>query len=578
MSFRNRPVLDRKHRPRWQDELRTQRLVVAGFALAVAAAIGIFGATAWIGHYTSHLRPVAEVNGQTLDVDRVAGRMDIIGAELRAIYLDLQSQAGGLRDQLIQQQLNAVQQQFASIAATATDSLVVGRVLDGEAAKRKVSVSPGQVDTEVASRQTRPERVKLSIITIPALPAGTVAGVLPTDADWAKAEAAAKAIVAALKGGADFAATATAKSHDPSAQGGGLIGWVSAKDTDYPDYFTETQKAAVGTLLGPTKDATGYHILRVDDRRAAGPNKALIDQLKAAGVSDAQYRAYVHDELMRRKFTDYFSNAVMTAYQPQRDVAQIFITADQGIPVPKQRVRHFLAQPIPGAQDQSTATPAQWAAALARAKAFRAEAIKPGANWTTLAATSDDPGSRSRGGDLGWYDPGSSQFVPEFKAAIATLKVGQVSQPVKTQFGYHIIEVTDTRGSARSEGDRLLQALRADPSRFAGLAKEQSEDVITASKGGDFGWVIPYQLDDPVGSAIFALRAPNQISDLVETTSGFWIFKLLDSSALRLVPSAQLEEVRTSGFPRWLQRLRTAAHVWVDSQFTTPASGTTPGG
>ena len=90
--------------------------------------------------------------------------------------------------------------------------------------------------------------------------------------------------------------------------------------------------------------------------------------------------------------------------------------------------------------------------------------------------------------------------------------------------------------------------------------------------------MIPYQLDDPVGSAIFALRAPNQISDLVETTSGFWIFKLLDSSALRLVPSAQLEEVRTSGFPRWLQRLRTAAHVWVDSQFTTPASGTTPGG
>jgi len=39
MSFRNRPVLDRKHRPRWQDELRTQQLIVASFAIAIAVAI-----------------------------------------------------------------------------------------------------------------------------------------------------------------------------------------------------------------------------------------------------------------------------------------------------------------------------------------------------------------------------------------------------------------------------------------------------------------------------------------------------------------------------------------------------------
>ena len=51
MSFRNRPVLDRKHRPRWQDELRTQQLIVAGFAIAIAVAIGIFAANAWSEHY-----------------------------------------------------------------------------------------------------------------------------------------------------------------------------------------------------------------------------------------------------------------------------------------------------------------------------------------------------------------------------------------------------------------------------------------------------------------------------------------------------------------------------------------------
>jgi parvulin-like peptidyl-prolyl isomerase len=577
MSFRNRPVLDRKHRPRWQDELRTQRLVVGGFALAIAAAIGIFGGTAWSNHYDSYLRPVAEVNGQTFDVDRLTGRMDIIGSELQAVYLDLKSQAGGMRDQIIQQQLNAIQQQSSAIVSTATDSLVVGRVLDGDAAKRKVSVTPADVSAEVASRQSLPERVKLSVITIPALPDGAAAGAKPTDADWARAEADAKAIVADLKGGADFATTATAKSHDASAQGGGLLGWVVATVPAYADYFTEAQKAAVGTLLGPTKDDSGYHILHVDDRHAAGPNKALIDLLKSAGVSDAQYRAYIHDELMRKKFSDYFSNVIMIAYQPQREVAKIFINADQGVPVPQQRVRHFLAQPIPGAQDQSTATPEQLAAALARAQAFRAEAVKPGADWLTLAATSDDTGSASNGGDLGWYNAAGSQFVPEFKAGIAALKVGEVSQPVKTSFGYHIIEIVYARNSARDQADQLVKALRADPSRFAELAKQQSEDAGTASKGGELGWVIPYQFAEPVNSAIFALKTPDQISDSIETDTGFWIFMLIDTSPVRWVPTAQLEEVRSSGFSRWLQTLRDGAHVWVDTEFTSSASGTTPG-
>ena len=69
MSFRNRPVLDRKHRPRWQDELRTQQLIVAGFALAIAVAIGIFAATAWFNYYEAHLRPVAAVGDVTYNVD-----------------------------------------------------------------------------------------------------------------------------------------------------------------------------------------------------------------------------------------------------------------------------------------------------------------------------------------------------------------------------------------------------------------------------------------------------------------------------------------------------------------------------
>ncbi|HNP36000.1 MAG TPA: peptidylprolyl isomerase [Woeseiaceae bacterium] len=56
---------------------------------------------------------------------------------------------------------------------------------------------------------------------------------------------------------------------------------------------------------------------------------------------------------------------------------------------------------------------------------------------------SDDPGSANAGGDLGWAGPGT--FVPEFDAAIEKLDIGEVSEPFRTPFGWHIVEVLDRR-------------------------------------------------------------------------------------------------------------------------------------
>jgi parvulin-like peptidyl-prolyl isomerase len=330
--------------------------------------------------------------------------------------------------------------------------------------------------------------------------------------------------------------------------------------------------AAAGALLGPTKDDTGYHILRLDERRPAGSDQQLIDLLSTAGVTDTEYRAYVRSELLRQEYRDHFENSVMTRYQPGRNVAQIFIAADQGVPIPKQRVRHYLAQPIPGGEDQSVATDDQWAAALERANGFRDEALEPDADWYVIAADSDDPGSRSKGGDLGWYDPTSGSFVAEFENAIADLSVGEVSEPVKTQFGYHVIQVTDTRTTAQDQAAKLVARLRDDPDAFAEVAKEQSEDSSTAAKGGELGWVIPYQLEEDLSHAIFEMRTPDQISDVIETGNGFWIFKLIDTSDLRWVPKPQIERVRQSGFTRWIAEVRSGSQLWVDPDFTASSA------
>ena len=70
--------------------------------------------------------------------------------------------------------------------------------------------------------------------------------------------------------------------------------------------------------------------------------------------------------------------------------------------------------------------------------------LKGGAKFEDLAKQSKDPGSAGNGGDLGWTDP--TRFVPEFsKAMVALQKGGITDTPVKTQFGYHVIKLEETR-------------------------------------------------------------------------------------------------------------------------------------
>lgn len=67
-----------------------------------------------------------------------------------------------------------------------------------------------------------------------------------------------------------------------------------------------------------------------------------------------------------------------------------------------------------------------------------------GADFTELARQhSDDPGSALLGGEMGFMQKG--QLVPEYEAAVLALAKGEISEPVKTEFGYHIIELIELR-------------------------------------------------------------------------------------------------------------------------------------
>lgn len=89
---------------------------------------------------------------------------------------------------------------------------------------------------------------------------------------------------------------------------------------------------------------------------------------------------------------------------------------------------------------EAPATDAEWAAALAKAQKVRADLIA-GADWKTEAAKySNDTGSKDSGGDLGTVSKGD--MVASVDAAIFGQKLNEISQPVKSTYGYHIIQVT----------------------------------------------------------------------------------------------------------------------------------------
>jgi parvulin-like peptidyl-prolyl isomerase len=93
--------------------------------------------------------------------------------------------------------------------------------------------------------------------------------------------------------------------------------------------------------------------------------------------------------------------------------------------------------------------------ALAKAQDLRKK-ILAGADFATLAkAESDDTGSGTKGGDLGTFKHG--QMVPAFDQAAFSLPVGEVSEPVKTPFGYHIIKITSRNAKTFEEAKPLIE-------------------------------------------------------------------------------------------------------------------------
>ncbi len=97
--------------------------------------------------------------------------------------------------------------------------------------------------------------------------------------------------------------------------------------------------------------------------------------------------------------------------------------------------------------------------------------IKAGADFAKVAAeASKDPGSKAEGGDLGWFT--KERMVPDFANAAFALKPGQVSDPVKTQFGWHVIKLEALRTKPQPSLDELKEQIDQH------LIRKSQQDLI----------------------------------------------------------------------------------------------------
>lgn len=177
---------------------------------------------------------------------------------------------------------------------------------------------------------------------------------------------------------------------------------------------------------------------------------------------------------------------------------------------------------------------------------------------------SEDPSVKQNGGNMGYFT--ALQMVTPFEDVAYSLKNGEVSKPVRTDFGYHVIKVTnrrpdmgkvlvahifkflpqdatkDQQNKATVQIDSIYNALQ-NGADFASLAKKCSDDQGTATRGGELPWIGFHQTVKEFENVAFSLNK-NEISKPFRSPSGMHIVKLIDRKAIEPFEEKKDEIVR----------------------------------
>ncbi len=306
------------------------------------------------------------------------------------------------------------------------------------------------------------------------------------------------------------------------------------------------------------------------------------DVLERDGFSFARFREEMRQEItIRRLLQRQVESRISISEQ---EVDNFLINQKtQGKAHDAYRLGHILIA-LPEA-----ASPAQIRAARERARGILAE-LRDGRDFAETAIAVSDGQQALKGGDLGWREAGELPTL--FVDVVRHMKVGEVSDLVRSPSGFHIIKLLDHRSGQRhlvtqtharhilirpdglNSSEQALETARDLRRRllagedFAELAREFSDDKASAVDGGDLGWVNPGQMVPEFEQALARL-SPGAISEPVKSGFGWHLIQVLErrehddtdeftrQQARKQIFQRKLEEAQAN----WLRRLRDEAYV-----------------
>ncbi|NWO09253.1 molecular chaperone SurA [Chromohalobacter salexigens] len=219
--------------------------------------------------------------------------------------------------------------------------------------------------------------------------------------------------------------------------------------------------------------------------------------------------------------------------------------------------------------------------------------LRGGADFQQLATADSDGGQALSGGDLGWRR--GDQLPTIFADVVPQLADGEVSEPIRSPSGFHLVKRIETRGSQGEQkivvtenqvrhiligtnpnrNDEQAEALAEDIRQrvaggesFAELAQQYSDDDGSALDGGELGWVRPGQMVPAFEDAVDDMSV-GELSQPVRSRFGYHVIELEDRRQQDVTRDAQRERVRQTLFQRkvndeleaWTQEIRSGAYI-----------------
>lgn len=340
--------------------------------------------------------------------------------------------------------------------------------------------------------------------------------------------------------------------------------------------------------------------IKVDDvmldravARIAEQNKMSMqefrNQIEREGMTFARFREEIREEIIMQRLRE-------------REV-------DNKIQISESEIDTYLgteAEARPAQDEINLAqilvrTPENASAEQINERRLRAEEVlkqlKAGGDFAKLAATYSDSTDALKGGDLGWRN--QDRLPQLFLDAVTSLKQGEISPLVKSANGFHIVKLLGKRpvsvmkggaapatveqthvrhilikvnqlvtaADARRKLTELKQRLDNKAAKFEDLAKLFSND-LSASKGGDLGWIYPGDTVPEFEAAMKALK-PGEVSEPIESPFGFHLIEVLERktddvskerqrfAARQVIRERKLEEA----IQDWLRQVRDRAYV-----------------